>query len=187
MFDFIDTKTLFVIVHLLGVALGVGGAIISDLMFFKTVRDKRIASVEMSFLTLGSTVVWAGLGLLIASGLGMFLLDPSGYLASTKFLAKMTIVGILTVNAVFFHALHIPRLKRHVEHHFPSSDEFMRGRISMLVSGVVSIVSWVTALILGALSAVPYPYVVIMAVYLVVIVFGVCIALLNKDRFIPGN
>ena len=185
MFDFIDLKTSLIIVHLFGVAFGVGGAISSDLMFFKTMRDKHIIPTEMAFLKIGSVMVWTGLALLVASGTAMFSLDPATYLVSTKFLAKMTIVGILIINAGFFHLIHIPRLKRHVGHHFPSSDEFVRWRVPLLISGAVSLISWTAALVLGSLSVVPYSFAIIMSVYLAIVTVGCIIALIFRDTFIP--
>lgn len=185
MFEFLDLKTILVIFHLLGVALGVGGAIASDLMFFKTMKDGRITKTEMSFLNLGSTMVWSGLVLLILSGIAMFLLNPEGYLASSKFISKMTIVGILTANAFVFHLVHIPRLRRHIDMHCPESDEFMRGRPSLLVSGVVSIVSWICAMILGAISTIPYPVTSILGAYVLVLLLGLMVAFIFKNQFIP--
>ena len=187
MFDFLDAKTLLTIAHLFGVALGVGGAIASDFMFLRAIRDERVSKTEMGFLELGGGMVLGGLVLLVLSGIGLFSLDPEGYLASSKFLAKMTIVGILSINAVFFHTTHIPRIKRHTDHHFPSSDEFIRGRFFLLLSGVVSIISWSAALILGAIRTIPYPYYTIMGVYLFFLACGVIIATLGRDYFIPHH
>lgn len=187
MLEFLDAKTILVIIHLFGVVFGVGGAISSDLMFFTATRDHHVTETEMTFLTLGSMMVWIGLALLVLSGGAMVSLDTEYYLSSTKFLAKMTIVGILLINACFFHFLHIPRLKRHIDHHFPSSDEFVRGRIALLASGVISIISWTFALILGALRTVPYPYLTIMAVYAFAILLGLVVAIIFKEQFLPSH
>ena len=40
--DFINVKTLFLIAHLFGLALGAGGAFISDILFLKSVKDRKI-------------------------------------------------------------------------------------------------------------------------------------------------
>jgi len=182
---FMDTKTLITIIHLLGVAFGVGGAFMSDLMFFRTVKDKEISKTEMDFLHLGSILVWTGLFLLVASGVALFFLDPQYYLNSSKFLAKMSIVGILIINGVLLHIIQIPLLKRHIGHHFPSSDEFIRKRLFLLGSGVVSMVSWVSALILGALRNVPYSYQTIMTIYAILVLFGLFVSFLLRDKIIP--
>ncbi|PJE64547.1 MAG: hypothetical protein COU90_01765 [Candidatus Ryanbacteria bacterium CG10_big_fil_rev_8_21_14_0_10_43_42] len=181
MFDFIDLKTVFLITHLFGVAIGAGGAFTSDAMFFKSVRDERISKTELGFLTLGSSMVIIGLIFLILSGAGLFFLDMEMYLSSSKFLSKMTIVLLIVINGVIFHKSHLPRLFRHLNHHLPSSDEFIRHRVFLLSSGVVSAVSWTFAIILGTLRDVPYSYTVIMLTYLLILSAGVCFVYFAKN------
>ena len=88
--SFLDQKTIFTIIHILGVAIGAGGAYVSDMIFMSSIRDQKISKTEMRFLTLGSIFVWAGLVTLIASGIGILLTDTEGYLSSSKFLANMS-------------------------------------------------------------------------------------------------
>ena len=166
-------KTLLTIVHLLGVVTGAGGAYLSDAMFFSTVKDEKVSKTELRFLKIGSRFVWFGLTLLIISGIGIFLTDTETYLNSSKFLTKMTIVGVILLNGIVFHMSHLPRIERHVGHHFPSSDEFMRHRPLLLASGALSFVSWTSAIILGSLKILPYSYSSIMIVYLSVIIVAI--------------
>lgn len=180
----IDTQTFFVILHLFGVAIGAGGAYLSDMMFFSSVKDKIISHTEMRFLTIGSRAVWIGLALLVLSGTGLFLSDMQGYMQSAKFLAKMSIVGIIILNGIIFHMSHLPRMKRHTGHHFPSSDEFVRHRPLLAASGAVSIVSWTSAIILGGLRSVPYTYADIMTVYGALIVCTSIVAVIVVRRII---
>lgn len=187
MFDFIDTKTAFTLVHLLGVALGAGGAYMSDIMFFTSIKDVVLTKTEIKFMRIGSTMVWIGLALLILSGIGLFSTNVAGYLASSKFLAKMSIVLILTINGIVFHASHIPRIHRHAGHHLPSSDEFMRARPLLLTSGAISITSWTFALMLGGLKSVPYPYHIIMLFYMIVVLFACTGAMLLSEKILPTH
>ncbi|OGG47506.1 hypothetical protein A3D66_00430 [Candidatus Kaiserbacteria bacterium RIFCSPHIGHO2_02_FULL_50_9] len=186
-FDFADKKTLFLTVHLFGIALGAGGAFISDAMFFKTARDNRISRTEMGFLLLGSRFVFAGLILLLVSGALLFSLDPERYLASSKFLAKMTVVAVIAVNGVFFHTTHIPRLRRHVGTHLPSSDEFGRYRMLLLGSGAVSLVSWALAIVLGTFKSIPFSYEVIVGGYVAVVALALLISFILRDYLLPTH
>ena len=185
--DFIDLRTFLIILHLFGVALGAGGAYMSDGMFFSSIKDEKFSKTELRFLKLGSKFVWIGLLLLVLSGIGLFLTDPVKYMESTKFLSKMSIVAIIIANGIFFHLSHIPHLSRHEDTHFPSSDEFGRKRGLLLASGVVSMVSWSFALVLGALKSVPYPYWIIMLVYLGVVSIGVALSQLLKGYILPDH
>jgi len=185
MLDFIDLKTALIIVHLFGLAIGAGGAFMSDAMFLHAIRDQKISQTEMGFLSLGSFMVWAGLILLIGSGIGIFFTNPEGYLASSKFLSKMTVVGIIVINGIVFHLWHIPRIKRHVDRRLPSSKEFTHNRVWLLTGGAISVTSWVSALIFGALKSIPYSYAEIILVYLVLVSIAIIIANLAKNYILP--
>jgi len=179
---FLDIGTLLIIIHIFGIAAGAGGAFVSDAMFFLSVQDRIFTKVELTFMRLGSRMVWAGLTVLILSGIGLFSLAPEAYLSSSKFLAKITIVVIIIVNGIVFHLSHIPRFHRHAERHFPSSEEFVRHSGLLMASGAISVTSWGSAIILGALRGVPYSYVTIMLAYTVVLSIAVAIALLVRKR-----
>ena len=185
---FIELKDLFLIIHLFGVVVGMGGAFVSGQMFFSSVQDRRISDTELRFLELGAKMVWIGLSVLVISGAVLFSLDTDKYLDSSKFLAKITIVAILTVNGFLFHVSHLPRIARHTGEHLPSSDEFMRRKHFLLFNGAVSISSWSSALILGALKTVPYAYWQIMLVYGAVVVLAVGVSLILIGRkVLPSN
>ena len=180
-----DYHAALTVFHLLGVVIGMGGAFSSDLAFFSSIRDEKISHTEMRFLKLGGKMVWVGLFIIVVSGALLFSENPERYLNSAKFLAKMTIVAIIIANGVVFHLIHIPRLHRHAGHHFPSSDEFMRKAPLLIAGGVISIVSWLGAFILGALGRLPYGYLEFIAVYLAVLLPAVAIAVLLKKKLIP--
>lgn len=180
--EFIDHKTLYIILHIFGAVLGAGGAFMSDAMFFSSMRDRIITHTELRFLKLGSIMVWAGLGVLLVSGLLLFSLNPAGYLASSKFLVKMTIVLIIVLNGVLFHYAHIPRISRHINHHLPSSDEFVRRSIFLVISGAISLVSWSATLVLGVLRSIPYSYTQGMLLYLIIVAAACIVAISTREH-----
>ncbi len=182
---YMDYHIFLVFVHILGAVVGMGGAIMSDLIFLLSIRDEKVSHTEMRFLRLGGRVVWVGLGIIVISGALLFFEHPDRYLESSKFLAKMTIVGILIINGIFFHAVHIPRLHRHIGVHFPSSDEFMRAVPLLLISGTVSVVSWGSALLLGVSRRLSYTYPEIMGVYVLVLLCAIIVALFLRKKIIP--
>ena len=184
---FITLKTIFLIAHLFGVAIGLGGAFASDLMFMHATGKRTIADCDVAFLALGGRIVMFGLALLILSGLGLFLLNVDGYMASTKFMAKMTIVGILIVNGIFMHVYHLPLLARSINIPLTQAKELQEKRRFLLISGAISFVSWCSALILGAFSAVPYSYLAIMCVYTAVLLFGITVSLMLKNVLLPAE
>ena len=165
--------------------LGAGGALASDSMFLKSLKDLKVSKTEMSFLQMGSAMVWIGLIILVISGYLLFSLEPDRYLNSDKFLAKMTIVAVILLNGLFLHISLIPRLRRHIGGHLPSSDEFMRKRPYLFTSGAISLVSWLSALTLGALHKVPWSYGEITGAYLLILLVAGLVANLLGRRLIP--
>ena len=182
--EWIDLKTVYTIVHILGVALGAGGAYVSDVLFLSSIKDEVISKVELRFLKIGSAFVWAGLILLVLSGIALFSTNPDGYLDSSKFLIKMFIVLVIFINGLIFHFTHLPRIGRHADHHLPSSDEFNRKEKILIASGVVSVTSWTFALILGALRAIPLDFTTALVAYIVFELVVVSIALVVSKRLI---
>jgi hypothetical protein len=185
MLGFITIKTALIVVHLFGAVIGMGGAFASDLMFFHSIRDGRISSTELGFLELGSKMVWVGLFFIAISGAGLFLTNPDGYMESSKFLAKMSIVLVIIINGIYFHKSHIPFLAKISGVSFSKSPELQRKRFALLLSGVVSVVSWSSALILGVFKSVPYPYTTIMLSFLIIVGLGILIATILKNKLLP--
>lgn len=179
-----EIKAVLTIIHLLGVVFGAGGAIASDFMFFKSLKDMKISKTEMGFLTLGSKMVWIGLIIIIVSGGLIFNLDPDHYINSSKFLAKMTIVGIILLNGILLHVKLIPHLKRHLGKKLPLSPEFQKDQPVLFASGAVSITSWIGALVLGTLHQVPLAYEQIMGIYLLVLTIAIAASVyIGKKHF----
>lgn len=97
-------------IHILGTAIGLGGATISDILFFRFLKDFRISKKEEEVLNIMKSIVLSGLGLLIISGSLLFLAKSQTYLNSPEFLAKTLGVAVLTVNGVALHVFVAPHL-----------------------------------------------------------------------------
>jgi len=86
------------VVHVLAVVIGMGAALSADLLFHFFSKDKHFSFVELRTLGILSKTVWYSIIIIIVSGIFLFLSDTEKYLDSSKFLAKMTIMGILLIN-----------------------------------------------------------------------------------------
>ena len=172
--DISQLHTLFLVIHLFGVAFGAGGAFISDLAFFKSIKDKKISRVEFGFLKMTSQATWFGLILLLISGAGLFAMNPEVLSSSGKFLVKMTIVAILLINGVLFQYVHIPFIGKHIGEVLSKvrKPNSMRNTPLLIISGVVSVSSWASAIILGALNSIPLSYVAGVAFYIGIVGIG---------------
>ncbi len=165
---------LVLIMHIVGVAMGVGGAITTDATFLRSIWDRTITKGQLQLIEIISKVVVSGLILLILSGISLVALHPH-YLSlsdgSQLFWVKMTIVLILTINGIVFHKKILPILQRHQDQSL-ASDE-VRNKLWLLAStGGLSGISWVTVLALGKFMQVTdFSYLFIMNAYLL-LVFG---------------
>lgn len=176
-------KQIFTSLHIIGAVIGAGAAFMSDATFLKSIRNRNIDKIEFSFLNLFSKFVWGGLGLIVLSGVGLFALHPDVYIASSKFLAKMSIILIIVLNGVLFHALHIPYIKKSWNQKLFSFVPKGEGAVIAL-SGAVSLVSWMSALVLGSWRNVPYGYLDIMAVYVFIVSCGMVGALFTLKKML---
>ena len=171
---FVQYKVLFVIAHVLSVVIGMGGAIITDFLCVRYCMDKKLSKFEISTIKFLSHIITAALLSVVMFGFLVFLSNPSGYLASSKFLLKMTVVGVLVFNGVLLHRLVFPNIGRRSVITAQRARPFRQFALTL---GAISVVSWVSALILGMLSTLPVSYVTSLTIYFSVIVAAVIAAL----------
>lgn len=164
-------KTFLLIAHVVGVALGVGGATMSDVLFLTSISDRRIDRSELKLLKIASKVVVGGLILLCISGLGFFFV---GTVPTPRFWAKFTIVLIATLNGNIMHRYLFPIFEQCVRDrvHLLSA-EFVQHAPIMVTAGAVSAISWYTALILGMWRTLTLGYFGIMGAYLSMVMVAV--------------
>ncbi len=181
---FLSLKTIYLIAHVFGAIIGAGGAYASDLMFFSSMKDKKLSSTEIRFLKIGSAMTWVGLVLLYVSGAALFMLDPVTYSQSSKFLAKVIIVLVITINGVLFHITHMPRMQGYKNQHLPSLEHFVHNSKFLYISGAVSLVSWTSTVFLGMVKSIPASLPLILSVYGIALVLASFVALIVREQFI---
>lgn len=168
-----DTKTILTVAHIIGAVCGAGGAIVSDALFFAALKDDRLDLSEYRLFKAASMVIWIGVGVLVVSGVGLFLMRPEVYMVSAKFLSKMTIVVVIIANGVLFHQKHLPRMLRLAS----TPGALFHPTAALVASGAVSITSWVWALVLGSMRGLPWSFWSIIGVYVLSVLVAVGIAL----------
>lgn len=170
--------------HLLGLALGIGGATITDFTFLRALKESRVSQETISRMKILSQVVWVGLGILALSGLGLFLLSPEYFLASPGFLAKITVVLVLTINGLFLNFYATSRLSSFTfTDHYPPGSPLGRARRLSFLFGSISLVSWYAAFFIAMLKSVfslPYPTYIVL--YLSVVTAAVVVGQLIERR-----
>jgi hypothetical protein len=135
--------------HLLSVAIGLGTAFGADVAAVGDLR-KPISNVLIVKLHRLHTIIWPALGAMWASGL-VLVYFRTGFIwdsFSPKLCAKLTVVTLLTLNAIMISRYALPMLVRNrgrLMAELPLGEQC----ISSLVSGVSS-ASWLLALAMGS-------------------------------------
>jgi hypothetical protein len=146
-----EIKSFILIAHVLAVTFGVGGAFMLDIYLLRHLRGAVIEEKDAAFARYVATFVKIGLVGLWASGIGLLAIAPDGpasVISNPKVQAKLVVVVILTLNALFIETVALPLVKRNVGRHlFDGENEL--GRTLILGSGAVSSVSWAVPMALG--------------------------------------
>jgi hypothetical protein len=144
-----DLQPLIVVAHIAGAAIGVGGAMATDSVFLRSIRNRHVSSEQFLLIRSVSDVVMIGLGLVALTGVVLLAMQP-GLIHQASFQAKMLVVVVLLVNGVSFHGLVLPFMAKHRDRWLDGEVLSLPRRWVFAISGAVSGVSWFAALILGA-------------------------------------
>ncbi len=168
---FSEYKHISIIIHVLFVVVGMGAALISDILFNIYIQNKKINMHENRTLSALSMIVWISLGFIVLSGISIFLSDPMKYAYSVKFLVKMTIVGIIIFNGYLFQRIVHPALRKIDFKDTNTHHKYVRIRKMSFAFGAISLVSWLGAFVMGMLGHIPLSYLEAIVGY-VAICFG---------------
>ncbi len=183
-----ENQSYITLLHLLGFALGVGGATISDVLFLRFLKDFKITKEESDVLKLMSQIVWFGLLLVIISGIGLFIPQAATLLASAKFLTKIIIIGIIILNGFLLNLFITPKL---LSISWKTSGVDVKRTINLshiaFASGAISFVSWYTVFFLGFAKNVPFSFSQLIAFYGIALVIGIVGSQIFRKIFLSKN
>lgn len=172
----------WIIVHLAAMAVGLGGATISDIFFFRFLRDLRISKWESKVLHTFSRIIWIALTVVVLSGLALYLPQAQELNEVSKFVSKMIVFGVIIVNGLVLNLYVSPKLTKIS---FKSeADETARTRFPVWRSiafacGSISITSWYTVLVFATLPRLqPLSVSQFMMIYGLVLLFAISGSLL---------
>lgn len=177
--------------HLIGFVFGVGGATMSDTLFFRFLKDFKITKAENKILKGASEFVWFGLFIVVLTGIGLFLPNSEALLANPKFLLKVVVVAIIIANGAILSLVISPKL---VTIAWKGNGKDVRKtrdlRRVAFASGAISFVSWYSALVLGFVTTTPFNFVELLGIYfglLIVAIVGSQIAENFFGKFFKGK
>lgn len=146
--------TIALTAHLIGVAVGMGGATITDVLFFNFLRDFSISKKEAEVMNILSNLIMGALVLLYLSGIALFLSNPSLYAQSPAFLSKAFIVLVLTLNGILMHKFIAPNMvSLSFLHPYGGHRDMHRWRPLAFAMGAVSFTSWYSVFFIAMLKS----------------------------------
>lgn len=181
---FVENKTLFAVFHVLSVVLGMGSALVSDILFTFFAKDKTLHESERRVLGILSKFVWYALIIIVLSGFAMFFSNPDKYEHSQKFISKMIIMGVLLLNGFVLHKLVQPHLADKGILRFKNKQNLRRVAFA---GGAVSLISWTTICVLGVLSSIPWSFKTFVIAYSIFTFCAVCVALFVESKTFKHN
>ncbi len=167
---FVEQKQVFTILHVFSVVVGMGAAFVTDILFTLFASNRTLSRFEISVIRFLSKIVTLGLGLILITGFCIFLSDTEKYLGSAKFLTKMTVIVVLSINGAFLHFYVFKHLSD--KNYLTSKKSTFARKISFAL-GSISLVSWTIALSLGVLDKITIPYLHAVGIYLALIMCGI--------------
>lgn len=148
----IQPKTIIKVFHLAGLALGLGGAVLLDILAIRFLIKQKISAEFYEIFKHSSQVVFWGLCLLWLSGIAYlvyYYLADYHSLFNQKVWAKLFIVVILSVNGWWIHRRILPLMQGSINGYLFKTLSVNQRRV-LLCSSVISILSWGIPLLLGA-------------------------------------
>lgn len=184
---FKEYKTISVIVHVLSVIVGMGTALVSDILFNLYIKDKKIQAHENRTLGTLSKIVWISLIFIVLSGLALFISDPIKYSQSVKFLVKMTVVGVIIVNGYMFWRTIHPALRKINFTDTNMHHKYVKLRKASFAMGAISLASWLSAFVLGMLGHIPLSYLEAIVGYVAICFGGILFSQIMEYRLTHGK
>lgn len=172
----VDYRPAIVVLHILFMALGLGAATLTDVFFFRFLRDLRISQEESDVISVLSQFIWFALCFIIITGFVLYLPQAGHYNDVPKFLAKMVVVGVILVNGAFLNLYIAPKLVKisFGGPHKHKEGELIVARRLAFALGPISIVSWYSAFVLGSIPAsTPLSFITFLKIYVLALLIAI--------------
>ncbi len=181
----VQYRSFIIAAHVLFMGMGLGAATLTDVLFFKFLKDLHVSEKEADVLSTVSEFIWFALGFILLTGLALTIPEAGTYFQTPKFLVKLLVVGVIIVNGSFLTLYIAPKLVKisFGQEHDHKAGEMVRARKLAFVLGPISIVSWYSAFVLGMTPAsVPYTFLQILYTYFALVSVGIILGWLTECK-----
>ncbi len=168
-----ETREYNITIHLLGLAMGLGGTFIVDIMFSHFMKNYEISARDSVIMHLISQMIIFGLFLLILSGIALLLPAWNDFVENPRFIMKMIVVFVVIINGAALNLYLTPKMKKislvdEEKHRYKTLT-----RVSFAL-GAISIVSWLSAFFLAMFKTLfDMPLYYLLPGYLVLVIIAI--------------
>lgn len=165
-FSSISLHDIYLIVFSLGLAIASGSALVSNILFLTATNNRKVSTDELAMIRSTESVQLFGLALYGMAGIGLFTLSYEVMLTLGIFQAAMVVTTGLLVNIFIYRYKLYPVLRKQVQTKGALSNSLVT---QLVISGAVTMVSWMFLIIHHALYRAPFNVWLILAVYFFVL------------------
>ena len=171
------------IVPIIGFSIGLGAATVTDVLFFKFLKTYKVSTQAAEIMHTLSRVIWVALLIIIISGVCLYLPYTERYNETAKFLVKMIVVAVILINGLVLNVVVSPRLPEIFPGTPAPTTQLSRLRKLAFALGSISVTSWYSALVLGALRKVPFSFSAIILTYVCLLIVAICCSQITERFF----
>lgn len=139
--------------HQLGLDIGLGACTVTYVVSAYGMIKPKIMPKAVALFQIISFIIWFGLFLLVASGIGLWLTSKDVYgeaLQSKIFYLKLVFAGMATINGLFLNFIVTPAFEKSVNlEDFVHTKEYRKAMILGFIGGVISFTCWYGAFFTG--------------------------------------
>lgn len=169
-----DIYPILLTLHLLTMAIGLGGATVSDILFFKFLKDFRISNKEGEVLDVLKDVILTAMFFIALTGILLFVANPA-LIESPAFLVKGIAAAVLIINGICLHSFIAPYL---IKLDFKAHSSMQRSWYRLAFAlGAISVCTWYSVLLIAGLKSIlPQSFGLLFSVYLCALVIAISVS-----------
>lgn len=189
--SYFDLHLIYLVVFSLGLAIGGGAALLSNVLFSGSLRDGKVSADEFRILKQSRNVIWVGVALYALSGVGLFTLSAEVMLGFGIFYATMFAGAAMVVNAFVFQSFYLPEIEKMVDKESVDSSvgpTMANLNVYLIISESISVTSWMFLILHHAMFRLPASFSLVMSVYfLSLVIVGVLFYINIRGTLTEGN
>ena len=171
------------LIHLGGIALGVGAATIADIFFLKFIKDFNISVDESRILRTFGQIIWFALAIAFVTSLALLLPNIGTITRSPQYIVESIVLLILIANAVYLTLIVAPRLVSlsFDKERFETISQDRQKKLAFALSAI-SLISWYSMLFLASPIPVSFSTERLVLAYIALVIIAIGASQLIHDR-----